>query len=423
MKIFNLVSAVLLALVLGGCDGDARPFEEAVEVRTENLNSIAVVPPALSVDKLVMNIGESAQFGVQATSVMGQTVALSASDRFWQVTDDSRATIDADGRLVAKADGPVGVFISIGGLVSETYDLKVSDSTLVSIQNIVGEPIIERCLPEDYQATGLYEDTSIRDLVGVDWSLAAGDADNARRQNNPDTTVTVTGLNAGAVTLTAALDGLSTSLPIEISDSLTSLEISPASGRVEVDGVATFVAFAEFADATPDAGSTDTTTTTRTENVTASVDWQIASGSDYASVTNTQDSRGVVTGLASGSATLLASCGNFPATPVVVTVNNRSNVTDQLSFLQTSPISLVAGNASRTLSVSTGSTYSSANGLDNDDLTWELSADDVSNPAVSLVDNGVNAGRITPLVIGGATITVTDSDGATGSIRVEVTSN
>ncbi len=37
MRIFNYVSAVLVAMVLVGCDGDARPFEEAVEVRTENL--------------------------------------------------------------------------------------------------------------------------------------------------------------------------------------------------------------------------------------------------------------------------------------------------------------------------------------------------------------------------------------------------
>ena len=418
MRISNYVIATLVAMVLVGCDGEARPFEEAVEVRTENLTSIAVVPPAISLDELIMNFGETAQFGVQGTSVIGQTVALSGSDRDWQVTDESVASINDEGQLVAMANGNVGVFISIGGLVSETYDLRVSDATLTDVQEIVGEPIIERCLPGDYQATGLYDDGTVRDLVGVNWTLAAADADNARLQNNPDTTVTVTGLNSGAVTLTAALSGFSTPLSIEISDSLTALEISPGSGSVEVDEVTTFAAFGKFADTASDA-----TALPRTENVTASVDWKIASGSSYASVANSADSRGEVTGLASGSATLVASCGNLAALPIVVTISDSSDVSDELSFSRSSPIELAPGSVI-TLSVSTGSIYNSENSLDNDDLTWDFSPDDSANPAISLDDDGVNAGQISALNAGeSGTITVTDDDGASGSIRVEVTSN
>ena len=105
MRISNYVIATLVAMVLVGCDGEARPFEEAVEVRTENLTSIAVVPPAISLDELIMNFGETAQFGVQGTSVIGQTVALSGSDRDWQVTDESVASINDEGQLVAMANG------------------------------------------------------------------------------------------------------------------------------------------------------------------------------------------------------------------------------------------------------------------------------------------------------------------------------
>ncbi len=133
------------------------------------------------------------------------------------------------------------------------------------MREIVGEPIIERCLPADYQATGEFLDGTIRDLTGVNWTLAAADADNARMQNNPDTTVSVTGLNTGAVTLTAELNGFSTSLPIEISDSLMSLEISPTSGSVDVGDVASFAAFGKYSKLTPTRTTANCTITARGE--------------------------------------------------------------------------------------------------------------------------------------------------------------
>ena len=415
MRIFNPVGAALVAMVLVGCEGDARPFEEAVEVRTENLTSISVVPPAISVDKLVMNIGESVQFGVQGTTVSGPTLTLDASDRNWQVTNESAASINDSGRLVAKADGEVGVFLSIGGLVAEAYNLTVSDQPLTGIREIIGEPIIERCLPSDYQATGEFLDGTIRDLIGVNWTLTPAGTDIARTLNNPDTTVSVTGLNTGSVTLTAELDGFSTPLSLEISNSLVSLEISPTSGSVDVGDVASFAAFGTYIEADTDA---DGTALQREENITDSVDWKIESGTTYASVSNTEGERGELTGLASGSATLSANCGNLPSPRIVVIVSDNSDSdSDGLSFLR-DEVTLLVGNFT-TLSVSTGSSYSSANVLDNEDLTWEFTADNTSNPAINLND----AGRIQALAVGGATVTVTDDDGASASIRVEVTSN
>ena len=424
MKIFNFVSTLLVIIALAGCDGNARPFEEAVEVRTENLTSIAVVPPAISVSELVMNIDDTAQFGVQGTTIIGQQITLSGSDRNWQVTDESVASINDDGQLVAIANGDVGVFISIGGLVSETYDLRVSDATLTDVQEIGGESIIERCLPEDYQATGLYDDGTVRDLAGVNWTLAAADAGNARLQNNPDTTVTVTGINSAAVTLTAALSGFNLSLPIEISNSLISLSISPRSANIDVEDEVSFAAFGEFEGTTP--GATSDTGSRSDVNVTEAVDWQLAaSGVSIASVSNDGDSRGRLTGLSSGEAVLTASCGNKRSGPVSVIVSDSASSSDELSFAQGDSTQLVVGGSSVLLRVSTGSIFNSINELDQNDLTWVLSVDDTSVPAISLQDedSGTNAGRITALSAGGATITVTDDDGASGSIRVEVTSN
>jgi hypothetical protein len=325
---------------------------------------------------------------------------------------------------VARANGDVGVFISIGGLESAVYELRVSDASLTAVQDIAGETIIERCLPSEYQATGLYDDGSVRNLAGVNWTLAAADVNKARLQVNPDATVTVIALNPGAVTLTAALSGFSFPRAIEISDSLTALTVSPVSASIDVDESTRFAAFGTYSGAAP--GSADSTTSRTPVNVTATVDWQIATGIDNASVGNAADTKGLVTGLSSGIATLTASCGALQSPVVVVNVSDSAdNDSDVLSFLQDNPILLLPGSAAIVLSVSNGTTFDPDNLLDNDDLTWEFVPDNSLTPAIDLVLDGPSAGQIRPLVVsGGGTINVRDPDsGATGSIRVEVRSN
>ncbi|ASJ75517.1 hypothetical protein [Granulosicoccus antarcticus] len=421
MRTFKLASAAVLALIVAGCDGNARPFEEAVEVRTENLTSIEVVPPTITVPALFMNIGDTAQFGVQGNTVIGQVLTLDSDDRQWQVTDESVASIDGNGLLTAKANGIVGVFVSIGGLETIQYDLTVSQADLIDVSEVIGEAIIERCLPQEYSATGLFDDGSTRDLSEVSWSLAAADSSNARIQNNPDITAEVTGLNASSITLTAALSGFTLPLPLEISDSLTALDISPDSVSLSVDGTQTLAAFGTYEGAAP--GSTDTTTQRTSVNVSSAVDWQITNGGeDVASVSNTTGSKGLVTGLESGVANLTVSCGvDRVSDAVVVTISDSSS--DELSFERGSSISVDVDAASFTLNVSSGSSYSSDDILDNDDLTWEFDSSSSTSDAISLDGTGDDAGEVDPLRVGSGTITVTDSDGNSETIFIEVTDN
>ncbi len=128
-----------------------------------------------------------------------------------------------------------------------------------------------------------------------------------------------------------------------------------------------------------------------------------ASGNSFASVSNDVDSRGRLTGLSSGEAVLTASCGTVSSGPVSVIVSDSSSSSDELSFSQGDSTELVVGGSSELLRVSTGSIFNSSNELDQDDLTWELSVDNTSDPAISLQDenSGTNAGRITPLSVVG----------------------
>lgn len=415
MKMLPFASAVLATLLIAGCEGDSSPFEEAVEIRDQNIISLNVIPPASSVDELVLNSGESVEFGVQGVNTAAQVIELTASDRQWQVTNTAVAAIDEDGRLVAQADGEVGVFVTIGGLDSDVFDLRVSTANLVGVNSILGDEQVDRCIPADYQATGDYDDLSTRDLTAVEWSLAAADEGLARIVSNPDINVTLTGLDDSIVTLTATAGGFSLQRDITISDTLSSIAITPGAATVDVDDTQNFVATGTYTGTTA-----DEQTESRVE-ITQSVDWEVVTGRTVASVSNTDGTRGQVTGVEVGSATLSASCGTLAAeTAAVVTVDESE---DELSFNRDDPFLLSPDSSGVFLRVSPGSTYSASDQLDNDDLDWEFTRIG-DEDAIELTTSGDNAGFIVPLINGGeGTVTVTDSNGVSASIDIEVTDN
>lgn len=425
MKKLSFASSVLATVLLVACDGDARPFEEAVEISRQNIVSLTVIPPESSVEDLVLNFGESVQFGVKGINTASQDVTLEGTDRDWKVTDSSKASIDEDGRLVALADGEVGVYIEIGGLSSDTFSLLVSDANLTGVSEIVGAELVERCIPENYQATGEYDDLTVRDLIGVEWRLADADEGFASIVSSPDINATLTGLNHSApVTLTATMGDYSLSKTITISDSLTGIEITPGTATLDVGDTHDFVATGTYRGASVD--DTDSEAS-RQIAITQSVDWQVDGGNSIASVSNAADLQGQVTAVAAGNASLSASCGDLAASaPAVITVTDSSDF-DELSFSggdDVITLDLNDDSGGVQLRVSSGSSFSAANLLDNDDLDWEFTrSDDDSRDAISLEDDGDDAGWIYPEYVGEGVVTVTHPDGASASVLVEVVDN
>lgn len=415
----NALCAVAALTLLAACDGDSRPFEEAVEISELNIRSLSVIPPDSTVDELYLNIGESIAFGVQGLNTAAQTVELEATDRQWQVSDSSVAQIDENGTLLALANGAVDVWVEIGGVVSDTFSLNVSDADLVGVDSILGDTIVERCVAADYQARGLYDDGTIRDLVAVDWTLADADTDNARLVSSPDINVTLTGLNATIVTLSAALDGFSGDLDVEISDSLAALAITPDTGSVDVDDTAAFVATGSYSGVAPGSEAVDDGTL-RQIDVTSEVDWSIVTGAGFASVSNTTGTKGQVTGLEAGSATLSANCGTLAANSVVITVTE--SVVDSLSFSQGTFYTLDPDDDDGViLLVSSGTTYDANDQIDNEDLEWEFTASGDTDAIELSTEDDDEPGLIVPLVESGlGTVTVTHSNGTSASIIIEV---
>jgi hypothetical protein len=397
----------IVASVLGGCDGNSQPFEEAVEVRNLELVSLEVIAPANSQEQIFLNINQSLQFGVQGRKSNGESLMLSATGRQWAVSDVSVASVDGNGLLSAHANGITGVSVRIGDLVSPVFELTVSDATLSDIESISGPTMVERCIPQDYIAIGRYSDDTVRNLNSVAWTVS--DSTNAPVTTDANAKATLTGLNPGALQLIASQGSLELPKSIEVLDTLSTLDILPSPAGVDVGSTQAFTATGTYNDE-PTTG-TNTTAGTRRILITQSVDWQITSGSGNATVINSGTDRGVVSGVASGTATLSASCGDLTDVQTVVVISKNSSDSTQLSFNTIdNPLRLLRSNtAGFRLRVSTGSTFSEGDEV-TDDVVWLLNHESSTTPAINLATSGPDVGLIRPLAFGESTITATVGD-------------
>lgn len=407
--------AIAFAGFLIGCDGDARPFTEAVEVRTLNLQSLEPVPPTNSQEQIFLNSGEGIQFGIRGLNGVDQTVVLSASNRAWSVSDGAVATINENGFLTALANGTVDVSVSVGGIGSSIYSLTVANATLSSVTDISGSASLERCIPGDYFATGTFSDNTVRNLSNVSWTL-----------NNPsvgelfETTGSATKLNAfnvpddsNTLQLTATVEGVEAFLKtIEVQNNLQTITIGPGTLPIEIDendelnltAVGTYIR-----------ANADNATATSQTVITANVQWSIASGTDNASVSNVRGSRGLLTGLDEGTAQVLVTCGNVaPRATINVDEAGTDSTTSTLSF-QVNNVAvgstLVLNRATTStvipLRVSTGSSYD----IDDDitegiDFVTSFIGTAVDNPPFRILGTGADR-SIELLAAGQGTINAT----------------
>lgn len=410
--------------LLSACDGDSQPFTEAVEVRSLNLVSVAVVPPLGSVNDIYLNIGQPLQLRLEGRNVNGAAVSLTAGGRSWAVSNTDIATIDSNGLLRARANGEVSVSVQLGGLVSEPFPVVVSDATLTAIQAITGPDSLDPCRPGEYYATGLFSDDTVRSLSNAAWALANTDGANGRVVATDAGSASLTGLNASSLTLTAIAGVIRESIAVEVKDSLQTLRITPSPAGVDIDDTLELLATGTYL---IDGSAANPSAALRQFNVTDAVDWAIVTGTDYATVSNLQTNKGIVTGVADGSALARASCGNVADDQVIVVSDPSSTSTDSsdvLTFNVSSPYILQRSNtAGFRLQVSTGDSYLAENDV-SDSVVWSLDSQVTTTAPISLLETGVNAGLIRPNAEGTSVVTATlISTGAEASITVQVTNN
>jgi hypothetical protein len=420
-SILRLPSLWLLVVVaVTGCEGDSRPFTEAAEVQSLGLQTIEPTLPPGSLARTVLNPGQQLQLGITANANTGLPITVSATDRDWRSTNPAFFTVDANGLLTARANGIAEAYVVIGGIESDRIEVEVFQSELAGINEIQGADMVERCIPQAYTATGAFRDDSVRLLDAIDWQFVDPQdaATRASVVGSDDATGTVTAFNPGSVQLVARVGDIqSDPKPLEISDSLQEVTVVPASGSAVVTAGSTknFAATGTYSTAEADG-------TTRDVTITNSVDWEITSGSNFATVVQEGENRGLVTGISAGTFNLLARCGMLSSTPRQVTVVAQENTSgDGISFNIPSEelVLSLEFNPTQTLQVSTGDEFSSSNNVTSEVVWTDNFTGTGISPIVLPLDTGADSVTLRAQEPGSVVITA-EFEGESTSLTVRV---
>ncbi len=350
---------------------EGKSANATVTVTQASVASVSITPVSLS-----MSVGQSTPLAAVAIDSAGNVVT--GRPTTWSSSNQSIATVSPAGVVTAVATGSVQI--------TATVDSKSATASVAVSNFAVGSVTVQPLLDSVVERSSTQLSAIVLDVTGavttgrvVTWSSS-----NAAVATVSSTGL-VTGVTAGTVTITATSEGKSgTATVVTTPIPVASVVVAPSSASLMTGQNDTLLA-------TPKDASGNT--------LTGRVITWSTSDATIASVS----SAGVVTGVAAGVATILATCeGKSGSASVTVTLV---------------PVGSVTLPATTTLTVgqidTLVPTIKDANGVivTNRVVTWSS-----NNTAVATVSS---AGNVTAVATGTATVTAT-SEGKSGSTAVTV---
>jgi uncharacterized protein YjdB len=331
--------------------------------------SLTVAAPTIAVltvtpDGLNLGMGIKQQYTATATYTDGTSQDLSAGVT-WSSSDNTVATIDANGLVTTVAAGTVTITAAAGS-ASDTATLTVVAAHLLSISLNPANPSIALGTTQQFTATGSFDDGSTQPLTSVIWSSSNINVASI----NSSGVATSTG--PGTATITAASGAVSgtTSLTVT-SASLVSIAVTPANPSMAIGTTRQFTATGTFSDSS-------------TQDVTGSVLWS-SSNAGVATVSN----QGLASSVATGTTTIAATFGSVSgSTTLTVSSAHLVSITISPANPTIQRHTLIKFTASGTFSDSSIATNLSG-------LTWKSNHPNIANIRSSGVANGKKLGSVT----------------------------
>ena len=285
----------------------------------------------------------------------------------------------ARGTVTAIAAGSSTITATLNGL-SGSSTVTVSAATLVSISITPAEPSVALGTQVTFSATAIYSDNSSQNISArATWisstpAVASVSTANGSRGQ-------ALALTSGTTTISATYQGVTGSTLLTVSSAtLTTIQITPFSPTLPIGFNTNLAATGIYSDNT-------------TRDLTALASWT-SSAANIASVSDAAGSRGLLTPIAAGSATITATYQGVSGTDAVTVSSATLN---SISVAPTSPTISVHGTQAFT---ATG-TLSDSTTLDLTNLVTWLS----TTPAVASISNAVGTrGIATGLSAGQVTI-------------------
>jgi uncharacterized protein YjdB len=252
-----------------------------LEVTNATIVSISVTPTGRTIAPTTeLSFTATGTFSDSSTQVI-------TTDATWTSSDIAVATVGAEGGATAVAAGTTNITAAFGGKSGSSL-LTVSSVTLKSIAVAPPTAVLAPASTLSYVATGTFSDGSTAIVTDVvTWSSSASNVASISSFGQ------VTGQSAGTATITAQQGSVSGTAALVVeSSALSSVTVTPATASVAEQTATQFNAVGTFGD-----GST--------QNLTSSVSWT-SSPASVATVSNASPTKGLVAGVAPGTATITA---------------------------------------------------------------------------------------------------------------------
>lgn len=242
-------------------------------------------------------LGNSLQFNALGHFSDSSTLDLTGQVA-WSSTVEATATISNAADSIGLADSLTKGVTTIkathvASTVAGSATLTVTDAVVVSIEVAPASASVAKGLTRQFTATGAYSDGTSSDITDlVTWS--SSDPAKATVSNAAGSRGLATGTGVGSATLTAALDGVSGTAALSVTDAvLQSINVTPSAAKVAKGDQPQYTATGLFSD-----GST--------LDITGTVTWG-SSDATVVQISNATDSEGLATALAPGKVDISAS--------------------------------------------------------------------------------------------------------------------
>ncbi len=366
--------------------------QASVTVTPATLMSLTLSPPSFSLAN-----GTTRRLRADATWSDGVTADVTTQVS-WTSTAPAIAAVSnasgSEGTVSALAVGAATVRAQLGTM-SASSSVTVSPATLDTIEVTPTNPSVPLGATHPLTATGRYSDGSAQDLSSqATWASSAPAI--ASVSNTAPNAGRVQALSQGTATLSATFGGKTGRTTVTVSPAtLARVELTPAQPRLAKDTRISLTATGVWSDGA-------------SQPLTESCQWASAAPA-IATVSTTAGSRGRVTGLAGGTATVSATCAGVTGTVDVLVT------TATLTTIQLTPPSPTAA-AGFTLALTATGVFSDATTQPfTDFVSW--SSSDTTKATVS--NSASSEGVVLARAQGTSTISAT-ALGVTGSVSFVV---
>ena len=338
--------------------------------------------------------------GVAPVSV-GQSILLTATGVFadgtkqditaqatWTSSATALATVTLDSasskeKVTGVMAGTLSVSASFSGITGKVV-VTVTTATLTTISITPAQPIIQKGVSQQFQATGTYSDGTTGDVTAQATWAASNTA--VATVTTSSTGVIVRAVAAGNTTISATVGTITGSTSVTVTaPTLLSIALVPTTWSPNVGATQTFTATGTFSDTT-------------TGDVTLSAIWS-STNATAASVSNAAGQKGQATALAVGTGQIQATLSGVTASATfTIAASPLTSIA-----ITPNPLSLVLGlNASL---VATGTYQNGTTQILTTQVAWA-----VTDPNIASVSNAATtAGQVSSIAVGSTTVTATMS--------------